>query len=63
MLLHFLRFSLTQTYQQNKQVKKMYVTDIYSVKQPQNIIIKVKINEHMELEKKNTTNEVLQVHF
>ena len=41
----------------------MYVTDIYSVKQPQNIIVKAKINEHMKLEKKNTTNEVLQVHF
>ena len=24
----------------------MYVVDIYSVKQPQNIIIKVKMNEH-----------------
>ena len=28
--------------EQNKQVKKMYVKNMYSVKQPQNIIIKVK---------------------
>ena len=32
--------------EQNKQAKKMYVMDIYSVKQPQNIIIKVKMKEH-----------------
>ena len=28
------------------QVKKMYVIDMYSVKQPQNIIIKEKMKEH-----------------
>ena len=35
-------FFAPQTYQLNKQVKKMYVMDGYSVKQPQNIIIKIK---------------------
>ena len=35
-----------QTYQWNKQVKKMYVMDRYSVKQPQNVIIKVRIKQH-----------------
>ena len=32
--------------EQNKQVQKMYVMDKYFVKQPQNIIIKVKMKEH-----------------
>ena len=31
----------------------MYVIDIYSVKQPQNIIVKIKMKEH-ETGKKNT---------
>ena len=35
--------------EQNKEVKKMYVMDIYSVKQPQNIIIKVKMKEQLYL--------------
>ena len=47
LFLYFLRYSLPKhVWEQNKQVKKMYIMDIYSVKQPQNIIIKVKMKEH-----------------
>ena len=46
LLLHFLRYSLPRNIEQNKQVQKMYVMDIYSLKQPQNIIIKVQMKEH-----------------
>ena len=46
LLLHFLRCSLPRNIEQNKQVQKMYVMDIYSLKQPQNIIIKVQMKEH-----------------
>ena len=46
LLLYFLRYSLPRNIlQQNKQVQKMYVMDIFSVKQLQNIIIKVKMKE------------------
>ena len=37
-----LEMFFAQTYQWNKQVKKMYVMDRYPVKQPQNVIIKVR---------------------
>ena len=46
LLLYFLRYSLPRNIlQQNKQVQKMYVMDIFSVKQLQNIITKVKMKE------------------
>ena len=41
-----LEMFFAQTYQWNKQVKKMYVMDRYPVKQPQNVIIKVRIKQH-----------------
>ena len=44
MLLLYLRYYLPRNIlEQNKQVQKMYVMDIYFVKQPQNMIIKVKM--------------------
>ena len=47
MLLLYLRYYLPRNIlEQNKQVQKMYVMDKYFVKQPQNIIIKVKMKEH-----------------
>ena len=47
LLLYFLRYSLPRNIlEQNKQLKKTYVTDTYSVKQPQNIIMKVKMKEN-----------------
>ena len=46
LLLHLLRYSLPRNIlQQNKQVQKMYVMDIFSVKQLQNIITKAKMKE------------------
>ena len=43
----YLRYYLPRNIlEQNKQVQKMYVMDKYFVKQPQNIIIKVKMKEH-----------------
>ena len=46
-LLLYLRYYLPRNIlEQNKQVQKMYVMDKYFVKQPQNIIIKVKMKEH-----------------
>ena len=41
-----LEMFFAQTYQWNKQVKKMYVMDRCPVKQPQNVIIKVRIKQH-----------------
>ena len=47
MLLLYLRYYLPRNIlEQNKQVQKMYVMDKYFVKQPQNIVIKVKMKEH-----------------
>ena len=47
MLLLYLRYYLPRNIlEQNKQVQKMYVMDKHFVKQPQNIIIKVKMKEH-----------------
>ena len=47
LLLYFLKYLLPRNIlEHNKQVKRMYVMDIYSVKQPQNIILKVKMKEH-----------------
>ena len=47
MLLLYLRYYLPRNIlEQNKQVQKMYVMDKYFVKQPQNIIVKVKMKEH-----------------
>ena len=47
LLLYFLSYSLPRnTVEQNKQVQKMYIMDIYSVKQSQNILIKIKMKEY-----------------
>ena len=40
----------------------MYVIDIYSVKQPQNIIVKIKMKEH-ETGKKNTGKGWMKVYY
>ena len=58
MLLYFLRDSFPRNIlEQNKQVQKLYVMDIYSVKQPQNITIKVKMKEY-KIEKKEYQKKV-----
>ena len=47
LLLYFLRYSLPRNIlEQNKQLQKMYVMEIYSAKQLQIIIIKVKMKGH-----------------
>ena len=58
MLLYFLRYSFPRNIsEQNKQVQKLYGMDIYSVKQPQNITIKVKMKEY-KIEKKEYYKKV-----
>ena len=58
MLLYFLRYSFPRNIsEQNKQVQKLYGMDIYSVKQPQNITIKVKMKEY-KIEKKEYQKKV-----
>ena len=46
----------------NKQVQKTYVMDIYSVKQPPNIIIEVKMKEH-KIGKKEYWKKVDEIYF
>ena len=47
LLLYVLKYLLPRNIlEHNKQVQRMYAMDIYSVKQSQNIILKVKMKEH-----------------
>ena len=63
LLLYFLRCSLPRNMlEHNKQVQKTYVMDIYSVKQPPNIIIEVKMKEH-KIGKKEYWKKVDEIYF
>ena len=60
LLLYFLKYSLRRNILE--QVQKVYVMDIYSVKQPQNIIIKKKMKEH-KIGKKNTGKTLNEIYI
>ena len=63
LLLYFLRYSFPRNkLEQNKQVQKMNVMDIYSVKQTENIIIKVKMKEH-KIGKRNTGKRLNEIYI
>ena len=63
LLLYFLRYSFPRNIlEQNKQVQKMNVMDIYSVKQTENIIIKVKMKEH-KIGKRNTGKKLNEIYI